>query len=153
VFATCSFMEYKPEMGGVPVRSSNGFPRFAHQLTYRLTTDVNGVPVAHSLPVTWPAHDTIKWPMDQFAPAYLAKLEKAGVDAIRAAADRLRDQLGVDPDTRLVLLCYERLATKPGLHCHRNLFAAWWQDKTGEEVPELGAVPQPEIRAQQEGLF
>jgi hypothetical protein len=153
MFATCSFMEYKPEMGGVPVRTSNGFPQFAHQLPYRLTSDVNGVTVAHSLPITYPDKSTVKWSRDEFVPAYLARLEETGVTAIRAAADRLLDQLG-RPGERLVLLCFERLATKPGLYCHRNLFAAWWQQRAGEEVPELGAVPMPEIRAQeQNGLF
>ena len=34
----------------------------------------------------------------------------------------------------VVLLCFEKLAEKP---CHRRLFAGWWEDKTGQPVPEL----------------
>ena len=47
---------------------------------------------------------------------------------------------------RLALVCYEDL-TKPGLRCHRRMFAAWYQEHTGESVPEL----EPEVR--QEQLF
>ena len=47
---------------------------------------------------------------------------------------------------RLVLLCYEDL-TKPGLRCHRRLFANWWCENTGDVVPEL----EPNVR--QEQLF
>jgi hypothetical protein len=46
----------------------------------------------------------------------------------------------------LILACYEDL-TKPGLRCHRRLFANWWQEHTGEVVPEL----EPDVR--QEQLF
>jgi hypothetical protein len=47
---------------------------------------------------------------------------------------------------RLALACYEDL-TKPGLGCHRRMFAAWYQEHTGESVPEL----EPAVR--QEQLF
>jgi hypothetical protein len=45
-----------------------------------------------------------------------------------------------------VCLCFEDL-TKPGLWCHRQIFARWWTEETGEAVPEL----EPDVR--QEQLF
>ena len=152
MFATCSFSEFHPlTMGGIPVRSANGYP-FRLKLPYQLTTLLGGIKVPHVLTETWPDKTTITWNADRFTPVYLEKLNQTGVEKIRDAAGRLRDQLGADDHDRLVLLCFEQLTKKP--LCHRSLFAAWWQDQTGEEVPELGAVPIPEIRAQQEqGLF
>lgn len=35
-----------------------------------------------------------------------------------------------------VLLCFENLS-KDDAKCHRRLFAAWWQEKTGEIIDEL----------------
>jgi hypothetical protein len=36
---------------------------------------------------------------------------------------------------RLVLLCFENVLA--GESCHRRMFAEWWKDKSGQEVPEL----------------
>ena len=36
-------------------------------------------------------------------------------------------------ETTVVLLCFENLA-KPGLWCHRTMFAEWWTGETGELV-------------------
>lgn len=152
MFATCSFQEFNPAlMGGVPVQSSNGFPRhIAHTLPYSLKTDG----LVHKLPLTFPTPvATIKWPREKFVPAYFAHLEEVGVDAIRESAKHLRSAIGVDENAVLVLLCFEQLAKKPGTYCHRSLFAQWWTKQTGEDVPEYGAVRPAETRAEEQGLF
>lgn len=150
VFSTCSFPEYRPEMGGTPVRIANGSPRY--KLKYSLTL---------ALPGLFPDRSTLKWPRDKFTEKYVSKLEEQGVEGIRQAAAMLRSQAGLAADASLVLLCFEQLA-KPtrGVFpwCHRSIFAGWWTSKTGEAVPELGAVPMAETRAQeieleQPGLF
>jgi hypothetical protein len=69
-------------------------------------------------------------PREQYEPLYVAKLEQLDLDLIRADIARLAG-------TRIpVLLCFEHLA-KPGAWCHRRMFAAWWERKTGEMVGEL----------------
>jgi rubrerythrin len=40
----------------------------------------------------------------------------------------------------MVLLCYENVVK--GERCHRRMFAAWWEKRTGEEVPELAPAQQ-----------
>ena len=39
-------------------------------------------------------------------------------------------------DQDAVLLCYEDVH-KEGVWCHRQIFAAWWQEQTGKVVSEL----------------
>lgn len=153
VFATCSFPEFQPAMG-IPVRISNGYPRYT--LRYAL---------ALKLPLLYPDRTILGWERERFIHHYTAALDQVGVDAIRTEAQRLRDdaqqlrdaaqqlraQAHADVGTQLVLLCFEQLTKKPGSWCHRNVFAAWWRQQTGEEIPELGARPAPEIRSQEEG--
>jgi hypothetical protein len=67
---------------------------------------------------------------DEFESAYRTRLDRFGVDAIRSQLERLAvDAPGV------VLLCFEDVHA--GQSCHRRVFAQWWQERTGEEVPEL----------------
>jgi hypothetical protein len=140
VFATCSFPEFKPHMG-VPVRISNGFPRYG--LKYQLE---------HTMRDLYPDKTTMTFEFDAFADRYFSKLNSVGADSIRRQAQEIRVKEDVPEDTVVVLLCFEQLTKKPW--CHRNMFAAWWKRATGEDVPELGAVPKPEIKAQeQDGLF
>lgn len=131
-FATCSFPEYEATTGGIPVRISNGYPRY--RLTYPL-------PGTSKWPLLFPDRQQITWPLERFAPVYLQKLDSLGVQAIRDSARDLLRQLGADENERLVLLCFEQLAKKPDLYCHRTVFATWWTERTGEDVPELGAMP------------
>ena len=65
------------------------------------------------------------------------------MEAIRALLQRCCDHAGND---RLLLICFENL-DEAGKSCHRRMFATWWQEHTGEVVPEL----EPDVR--QEQLF
>jgi hypothetical protein len=78
-----------------------------------------------------------------FDKMYQDRLDDLGVDEARRL---LNDCVERANNERLVLLCFEDL-TKPGLRCHRRLLSAWWQENTGEIVPEL----EPDVR--QEQLF
>jgi hypothetical protein len=44
------------------------------------------------------------------------------------------------------LLCFEDV-DQPGKSCHRRMLATWWQEHTGDVVPEL------ESDVRQEQLF
>jgi hypothetical protein len=124
---------------GTAVRTSNGAPRW--KLKY---------PLDHAVREVMPEWALVKakLPHEEFAAKYVDALTKVGVDVI---ADRFRAiAAGVD-DTRLVLLCFDDLS-KPGVTCHRTVFARWWESMTGENVVELGPtgpVPTP----QEPGLF
>lgn len=62
---------------------------------------------------------------------YADMLDETGVDAIRRDFARISQENG---GRGLVLLCFEDLAKA---HCHRRLFADFWQARTGQAVPEL----------------
>ncbi len=144
MFATCSFPEYPDVMGGIPVRTSNGYPRYT--LKY---------PLLHAMPSTFPNKNTIRGvAYDRFVELYRAKLDSIGVEAIQQQAHEIRCKEGASEDTPLVLLCFEQLHKGPDQWCHRNCFAQWWADRTDQATPELGALHQPEIKAhEQDGLF
>jgi hypothetical protein len=72
--------------------------------------------------------------------------DRLGDLGIAEARRLLRDCVERANNEHLILACYEDL-TKPGLRCHRRLFANWWMERTGEIVPEL----EPDVR--QEQLF
>lgn len=159
-FASCSFTEYRDEMGGIPARSANGTPRF------RLKFAPHHGKILPVMSLTFPQWKLVQasrrgLTREQFTHAYLAGLDEIGVDQIRRQADGIRAQadtltrmLGrkVDETSPIVLLCYERLSSGPDVYCHRTLFARWWEAKTGETVPELGSVPA-ELAADQSVLF
>ena len=65
-----------------------------------------------------------------FKSRYIERLEEAGVEEIRKQLAEAADQSG----RPLALLCYENLDKS---WCHRRMFAAWWQEQTGEKVPEF----------------
>jgi hypothetical protein len=123
---TLDYKRFKPEMG-VPVRTSNGFPRFVRY------------PLTASMPSVMPEPHTIKWTdRERFWTAYSRKLSSIGVDDLRIGFRTIAEHFG---DNRLVLMCYEDL-TVPGKWCHRSLFAEWWTAMTGEPVIELGPKPE-----------
>jgi hypothetical protein len=68
---------------------------------------------------------------EEFTSKYRANIEKIGVKRIRDILDGYMT-LGKD----IVLCCYEDVR-KPGEWCHRQVFAEWWKDVTGEEIAEL----------------
>jgi hypothetical protein len=66
-----------------------------------------------------------------FTRKYRQNIEKIGVKRIFNILHRY-EALGKD----VVLCCYEDVR-KPGEWCHRQVFAEWWLDKTGEIIEEL----------------
>ena len=68
-------------------------------------------------------------PPDEFAAGYRQRLERYGVEGIRARLDRVAGEF---PGQVLLLCCFER----DPADCHRGLFAAWWQEQTGEAIRE-----------------
>lgn len=85
---------------------------------------------------------------EHFKSAYVAKLDKLGLKAIRQELEMISEAHG---DKDLVLLCYEDLR-KPGLTCHRAMFAEWWLRQTGDLVLELDTDMGPAPPAEQMGL-
>lgn len=74
---------------------------------------------------------------------YRARLDTAGVAAIRDELRQIARSAGSD---RLVLLCFCDLsAPPPAGWCHRRMFATWWQERTGDAVPELAELPHPSL--------
>jgi hypothetical protein len=73
-----------------------------------------------------------------FDQMYRDRLDDLGVDEVRRLLTDCAERAN---NEHLVALCFEDLA-KPGLRCHRRLFANWWTANTGEEVPEL----EPDVR-------
>lgn len=112
---------------GVPVRISNGRPKYA--LAYSLV---------YKVPALFPAWSLVRGASrERFRREYFAALDAVGVEALREVFEAIAKEAG---DDRLVLLCFENL-TKPGVWCHRELFAEWWQERTGEVVEEVALTP------------
>ena len=66
-----------------------------------------------------------------FTEQYFARMNRLGVGGVQ---DLLEPYVEEGKD--LVLLCYEDLR-KPGEWCHRQVFAEWWEKKTGVRIQEL----------------
>jgi hypothetical protein len=108
--------------GLAPIRTSIGAPRWP------LAYEIAGV-----CPLLMPTRPMLKMDRDPYHAMYVAKLEAAGVEAIEASFRELSEAAG---GRDLVLLCFEDVE-KPGEWCHRNMFSAWWFEKTGQVVREL----------------
>ena len=67
--------------------------------------------------------------------AYVAQLEKIGVDAIRAELNEL--SAAAEAENKIAVLCCFEALKKPGQFCHRRIFSWWWATKTGENIAEL----------------
>lgn len=106
------------DVGFMPVRTSVGTPRF--------WAEAGGFPVAKLIT----PYGLRKLTGDEFTDAYRARLEKAGVDEIRAELSEIHLTYLGKP---LALLCFE----KDPKDCHRSIFAEWWETQTGESVTEL----------------
>lgn len=78
-----------------------------------------------------------------FRERYRERLGRLGLDHIATELETIATLTGCP---RLALLCFDDL-TKPDNWCHRRMFAEWWEEQTGMEVPELGrmAEAQPEL--------
>ncbi|MET9965295.1 hypothetical protein ABZZ80_05060 [Streptomyces sp. NPDC006356] len=121
---TCRYQGFEPTMG-VPVRITLSPPRW--KLPY---------PLEHQVPELAPSRAYFGSARPEFEAAYRAQLDGHGVEVLAARFQRIAV---TGSDLRLVLLCFEDLA-KAGEWCHRRMFAAWWQEKTGAQVRELGPV-------------
>jgi len=120
--ATCSWRTYRPEMG-VPVRITLGKPPrwFAHE--------------HEEIRLLAPPPRVFRLKDDAASKAaYGQHLDAVGVDRLRRVFERLAEKHG---GRRLVQLCFEADVAD----CHRGQFARWWQERTGQEVPELGSWP------------
>lgn len=126
--ATCTYQEFTPAMG-IPIRTTVGHPRF--KLSYQLA--------GHARLIT-PTRPMLGLPEDAYTLTYRRHLDAAGVDRILAELAAIAAT--GEPGRTLVLLCFDRLNVE-GNWCHRTFFATWFQEKTGQDVPELGARPCP----------
>lgn len=85
---------------------------------------------------------------DEFLRRYFEKLDAIGVDKIREKLCQF-EKLGKP----VVLLCYEDIRKGDWNWCHRNMFASWWEQNTGEIILELQdeskfkAEPPPELKS------
>lgn len=122
--ATLDYRRFEPSLG-VPVRTSNGAPRY--RLGYQLQH------VAPELIPPWPLVRA-DLPASEFADRYRAGLDQIGLERI---LDRLHVIAAAEGGRRLVLLCFDDLS-KPGMWCHRRIAADWLEKRTGLGVPELG---------------
>ncbi len=122
----------------VPVGISRGIPRWPLPYRYRL------------LRLLAPSRETFALQdLKEFEQAYLAGLEEIGSKKIARALRKISDGHGGRP---LALLCYENIHA--GETCHRRMFADWWKEQTGQEVPELdGRVEIKPRTLMQEMLF
>jgi hypothetical protein len=118
---TLNYPKFQPSMG-VPIRTSNGFPRY--KLSYQLS---------HAMRELMPSRAIMKLPKPEFTSAYRDGLDAVGLDVI---ASRFRAIATAEGDERLVIMCFEWL--ERGDWCHRTIFGEWWEDRTGEKVRELG---------------
>ncbi|MFD3851668.1 hypothetical protein ACFWVB_38220 [Streptomyces microflavus] len=129
--ATCTYQEFTPDMG-TPVRSTAGHPRFP--LAYQLG--------GHAKLIT-PTRDLLKInARDAYEFGYRRLLNGNGLDNIRRELARIAAASPVDGP--LVLLCFDRFdkLSPPDDWCHRSMFARWYTEQTGDEVPELGSRPR-----------
>lgn len=129
---TLNYQRFQPPMG-VPVRSSNGAPRWP--LKYDLR---------HAALLTFPAMTDVRAAHkgglgeDEFRDRYHRTLTGRGVLAIGDELQGIADRAG---DHRLVLLCFDKV--DQGEWCHRRMFAEWWEQQTGDPVRELGPIGKP----------
>ncbi len=118
------------------VQTSLGAPKF--RLPYHLAATMREL-----APAGWMLNKSEA----EFADLYAQLLERRVV--VEFFAERftlIAADAGVDD---LVLLCFEDIR-KPGLFCHRRVFAEWWRAQTGQVVDELsehGELPSREARS------
>jgi len=112
------------ESGLAPVRTTLGPPRFP-----------TGYDLQGDLKVLAPSRSIFHLEGTAFDRAYREQMDATGVDVIRAEIARVHEKT---PASGLVLLCFEDVERLGELSCHRRCFAHWWQEQTGQAIPELG---------------
>jgi hypothetical protein len=74
---------------------------------------------------------------EEFETRYCERLDSHGVPAIAAALHAI--YVGQPaPRLPLALLCFEDL--DKGEWCHRRTFAAWWLEKTGQDIEDCNTA-------------
>lgn len=113
------------EMGLVAVKTSVGYPR------YRLKMKID-------LDLEWlhPRRYMFNLDESEFNESYIQFLEESQdpEKLKKVFADLLADF----PDRKgLALLCFEDLYKTGNESCHRRVFAKWWEEQTGQAIPDL----------------
>jgi len=128
--ATARYFDAKAikESGLSPVASTVGFPKFP------LGYDFAGLS-PHIAPRGIFGRDLTE---AAFRKQYRKRLDSFGPTRIMALLEAIADAEGTEG---VVLLCFCDLEKG---YCHRRLFAEWWEQSTGQEVPEL-APAQAEL--------
>jgi len=115
----------------VPVGISRGVPRgeLAKRLPYRYKRLTDLAP---------PGELFKRWKLgeitpEEYTPAYRDYLDSLGTEEVTGQLERKSVENGGKP---LVLLCW----CPPEEFCHRRVWADWYLEKTGQEVPELPAA-------------
>ncbi len=129
--ATSSYRQFGPGMG-VPVRITLGKPRFRLSYSYE------------EIRLLAPTPRIFRLGGGDFDHEYRKHLEKIGVERLETIFE---DVAGRHDSGRLILLCFENVLA--GESCHRRSFARWWEEQTGEAIPELN----PEDYQAQKRLF
>ena len=139
--ATCSWKEFRPEMGH-PVSISRGGPRARPRWAVHVDSHPGnpGYPAQDKIWSLCPSAENFRIThIPTFEVEYAKQLDHIGVDAIQALLYQASKDIGGNAGYAepLVLLCFEQDVT--ALHgCHRRRFAAWWYERTGQWIPELG---------------
>lgn len=120
--ATCSFADYRPEMGR-PIRISLARPK------YRTSIESDD-----RLSALTPHPSYFRASPEEFDRRYLAQLDRVGVERLR------RQFQALDDGRPLILLCFEWHPSS-GADCHRRRFAEYWELHTGQIIPEIGGRP------------
>jgi hypothetical protein len=133
-FATCSYGEFKPEMGN-PVRITLG-----RSPAWFVKKWSGPLPVITGLA---PHGSYFRAPLEEFRAKYAAQLERHGIEQVAEWLGQAAVQ-HQDPARPLVLLCFEKSSThaEGWDSCHRSMLRQWWEQKTNLLPPELGAHPE-----------
>jgi uncharacterized protein YeaO (DUF488 family) len=121
----------KPDLADLDVTKvgiSRGVPRgkLAKELPYRYKRAVNLTP-SSELFRRWRAGTVGP---DEYTRVYRSYLDNLGLEEVISELERKSADNG---GKSLVLLCW----CAPGEFCHRRVWADWYFQKTGQEVPEL----------------
>lgn len=115
--------------GLTPIGFTRGWPKFGVS-----------VDVVANLRVLGPAGDLFGIEdRAKFAKAYKRYLDSIGVGAVEAMLRSLMVSKAGGVDEGVVLLCFCDLEKPDATWCHRQVFAEWWEEQTGEDVLELEA--------------
>jgi uncharacterized protein YeaO (DUF488 family) len=115
--------------GAAPVGISLWGVRF--KIPYTVSARIKELaPDSHALKSL--KEEEITW--EEFEAAYIRKLETFGAGSLVGRLESVAAEIG---NPKLALLCFENVGA--GDRCHRRTFARWFEQETGQPVPELGA--------------